>query len=159
MKRLTAFLLSLVLVILLCGCDKGMDTTEALMDKAREEFSAGEADNIVLADKWENDISALFWFIKNGHTHLLMECTVLNDGGYTFERTYRNPVTRGKEIYVNSWQSGYVFLINNPDCAAIQITDHSGTYEVPVGSHPFLYHTNGLPQEYRFLTQDGTEIS
>ena len=142
-------------------CVNGMDTTEALIEKAREKFSAGETDEIILAGQWVDAPSALFWFIKNGHTYLLMECTALDDGGYTFERTYQNFTEMCREIYVNVWHSSYVFLINNPDCTAIQVTDRSGTHEVPIapGSQPFLYCTNGLPQEYHFLDQYGTAIS
>ena len=161
MKRTARNILLFFLLIILCGCDKGMDTTDALIKKAREEFSAGETDEITLAGQWIDAPSALFWFMKNGHTHFLMECTILDDGGYTFERTYKNPMERGKEIFVNVWHNSYVFLVNNPDCAAIQITDRSGTHNVPIAPEqlPFMHCTNSLPQMYRFLDKDGNELS
>ena len=64
------------------------------------------------------------------------------------------------DIAVLQWQNGYSFLVNNPDCKTIQITDDSGTQAIAIekDAYPFIYYSEQIPSEYYFLDAEGTEI-
>ena len=101
MKRLLTLSLILCLFFTLCGCQKTMYTTEDLITKAREEFSVSGAESmdISYAGMCTSEPFVLMWFISGNenqaHSHLLMECSISDHGGYIFERTYQNLIDRG----------------------------------------------------------------
>lgn len=149
----------------LFGCGTGQ-TPEELTETARAEINVADADTIDMtyAGACEKDGMALLWYISGNehqaHTYLPMECSIADDGSYIFVQSFK-PMDRGNDIAVYQWRGGsYSFLINNEKCAAIRITDHTGTEEIPVEKNeiPFLYLQTPQPSEYAFLDIDGNQI-
>ena len=165
MKKIINYLLITTLFVSLCGCQKTLKGTDALIEKAREEIPIADAENseINYAGLCSKDDSALIWFISGNeyqaYTYLPMECNVVGKDEYTFERTYK-PMDRGEDIAVLEWKGGYSFLINNPDCKTIRIIDNSGTHDIAIEKDvvPFVYYHALLPNEYYFLDKDGNQL-
>lgn len=165
MRKLIAVCLVLTCVFGMSGCRNTLKGTDALIEKAREEIPVADAENIDIAyaGLCGRDDLALVWFISGkehqAHYYLPMECTVVGDNEYRFERIC-NPMERGLDIAVLQWQGGYSFLVNNPNCKTIRITDNSGTQDIAIekDAYPFIYYNNLLPSEYVFLDAEGTEI-
>jgi len=165
MKRILLLLLALSLFLTLCSCSKTLRGTDALIEKAREEIPLADAENIEIryAGLTAKDDLALIWFISGNeyqaHSYLPMECKIVGKDEYRFVRTYK-PMGREEDIAVLQWGGGYVFLINNPACAALQITDSVGMHDIAVEkeSYPFIYFHERMPSEYLFLDKDGTEL-
>lgn len=163
MKRIESFLLLLLLLLSLCGCEATMKGEAALIEKAREVIPISEAESIELryAGACEEDERALLWFISGNeyqaHYYLPMECEVAGEGEYRFLRTCK-PMDRGMDIAVLQWQGGYAFLVNNSDCTTIRLTDSTGSHDIAVDRLPFLMYRNLIPSEYVFLDANGNEI-
>lgn len=165
MKRFIVPILVLSMAIALCGCQKTLKGTDALIEKAREEIPVADAENIDIAYAGlcgKEDL-ALIWFVSGNeyqaHYYLPMECKVVGKDEYTFERVCK-PLERGMDIVVLEWQGGYSFLVNNPNCKTIRITDNSGTQDITIEKdvYPFVYYNDLLPSEYLFLDAEGNEI-
>jgi len=165
MKRIVVFIVVLCMTITLCGCQKTLRGTDALIEKAREEIPVSDAENIDIsfAGLCGRDDLALLWFVSGNeyqaHYYLPMECTVVGKDEYTFERICK-PLERGLDIAVLQWQGGYSFLVNNPDCKTIRITDNAGTQDIAIknDAYPFVYYNNAIPSKYLFLDAEGKEI-
>ena len=165
MKRVVVFIIALCMTITLCGCQKTLRGTDALIEKAREEIPVADAENIDIsfAGLCGRDDLALLWFVSGNeyqaHYYLPMECKVVGKDEYTFERVCK-PLDRGMDIVVLEWQGGYSFLVNNPNCKTIRITDNSGTQNIEIEKdvYPFVYYNDLLPSEYLFLDAAGKEI-
>ena len=165
MKKACALLLVICLLFALSGCQKVMNGTDDLIEKAREIIPVADAENIEItyAGLIGDDEDALIWFVSGNeyqaHYYLPMECTVVGKDEYTFERVYK-PVERGLDIVVLEWQGGYSFLVNNPNCKTIRITDNSGIQDIAIEKdvYPFVYYNDLLPSEYLFLDAEGNEI-
>lgn len=166
MKKLQYLLISLCMVLLLCGCEKTLQGTDDLIAKAREVIPVAEADtiDIAYAGLCAKDDKARIWFVSGNayqaHYYLPMECNIVGRNAYTFSHVY-NPMDRGTDIAVVLWQGGYCFLVNNPQCTAIRITDGAGTRDIPVekAAYPFIYYMEQIPSSYYFLDVDGNEVS
>lgn len=106
---------------------------------------------------------ALIWFISGNeyqaHYYLPMECNIIGENEYTFERVYK-PMERGMDIAVLQWKGGYAFLVNNPKCAAIRITDYAGTRNIAIAkdAYPYITYKKLIPSEYLFLDAEGNEL-
>lgn len=165
MKRFVALLLASICVLALAGCQKTFKGTDDLIEKAREEIPVADAENIDIAyaGLCGKDDLALIWFISGNeyqaHYYLPMGCKVVGKDEYTFERVCK-PLDRGMDIVVLEWQGGYSFLVNNPNCKTIRITDNSGTQDIEIEKdvYPFVYYNDLLPSEYLFLDVEGNEI-
>lgn len=165
MKKLIIFTLILSLAFTLCGCQKTLDGTDELIEKAREEIPIADAENtdIVYAGLCAKDEAALIWFISGNeyqaHYYLPMECKIVGKNSYTFERIYK-PLERGEDIVVLLWKSGYAFLVNNPDCKMIRLTDETGVHEINIekDAYPYIHYSEVVPSEYLFLDAEGNEI-
>lgn len=166
MKRTASFMLMLVLCLLLVGCSKTYHGTDALIEKAREEIPIAEADTaeIRYAGMCAKGDHAIAWFISGNeyqaHYYLPMEIEVKDNGAdYTFVRTYK-PMERGRDIAVLQWNGDYLFLINNPACTAVRITDSNETHEIAIekDTYPYVFSNGQIPSEYVFLDRDGNEI-
>ena len=87
-----------------------------------------------------------------------MEFVSLGDDKYKFVQAYHS-VERGADIFVHMWGRGYSFLVNNPECNSVSITDAIGNSQtVAVDKLPFVYFYKGTPSEYHFLDKDGKEL-
>lgn len=165
MKKAIMFVLVLCMAFSLCGCQKTLKGTDALIEKARKEIPIANAANtdIAYVGLCGKDNLALIWFVSGNeyqaHYYLPMECTVVGENEYTFERICK-PLERGMDIAVLQWQNGYSFLVNNPACKTIQITDDSGTQAIAIekDAYPFIYYNEQIPSEYYFLDAEGNEI-
>ena len=166
MKKIFAVLTIILLLFILCSCHRTMYTTEDLVKQVQKEFSLSDSatNNLSLAGTCTNEPFVFLWFISgNGYpsnANYLMECSIGDNGGYVFERTYNNQITRSEDIFVQPWQSGYIFCVNNPRCTTIRITDVTGTRDISIdeGAHPFILFNKYLPSEYLFLDADGNEL-
>lgn len=169
MKKKVPFMLvliALVLIVILCFTwEKTYRGTDELIEKAREVIPLAEADEIqiVYAGICGRDDRALIWFISGNeyqaHYYLPMECTVVGKDEYQYERIYK-PIEYGSNIAVLPWMGGYAFLINDPDCATVRITDETGTWDETMQKDclPFVFYYNGTPSVISFLDRDGNEI-
>ena len=66
MKRIIASILVLSMAIALCGCQKTLKGTDALIEKAREEIPIADAENtdIAYAGLCGKEDLALIWFVS-----------------------------------------------------------------------------------------------
>ncbi len=125
----------------------GKDTTA---EDKRKFFSSS---NVMLA-----------WFISGNeyqaHYYLPMECEVVGEDEYVFNRIY-DPLSRGGEDdYVLQWEGGYSFIVNNPKCRTLKITDSNSTKEINIdeNAYPFIYYNELLPTAYAFLDAQGNKL-
>ena len=166
MKRTIRVLLLSLLCCFLAGCTTTYHGTADLIEKAREELPIADADTIELsyAGQCAREDMALAWFISGNsyqaHYYLPISFHIVGDNAYTFHHTYK-PINRAMDIAVLHWNGGCSFLINNPECTAVRITDDTGTYEITIekGAYPYVFYRDLLPSEYIFLDSDGNEIS
>ena len=105
----------------------------------------------------------MIWFVSGNeyqaHYYLPMECKIVGKDAYTFVHEHK-PIDRGTDIVALLWNDGYAFLVNNPKCTTIRITDILGTRDISIkeGAYPFVYYNELLPSEYYFLDAEGKEI-
>ena len=162
MKKALAAICAILL--LLCGCSAVYYGDEGILSYARTQLPVSGADTIDLSlagSAYQDDLR-LAWFITGNeyqaHTYVPIEFQVVSEDGYTPVHTYK-PMDRGADISVLSWNRRYCFLVNNPDCAAIELTDSAGGKElIEVEYLPYVYYAEGIPASYRFLKSDGSEI-
>ena len=164
MKMKNIICVLLVFLLVLTGCSSKIVGSDGLIKKAREEINVADADTIELTIAGESVIEDrhLFWFISGNqyqaHSYVPMEFVSLGDEEYKFVQAYHS-VERGADIYVHMWGHGYSFLVNNPKCNSIIMTDSlSNSKIVTVDKLPFVYYCNGFPREYYFLDEDGKEL-
>ncbi|MGN0553598.1 MAG: lipoprotein [Oscillospiraceae bacterium] len=164
MKKLLSAALAAVMILSLAACGRTMKTTDDLIKKARKEIPISDADtiDIVYAGKCQNGSYSLLWFISGNefqaHYYLAIECLEAN-GSYEFEQTFK-PLNREKDIAILQWQRGYAFLINNTECKTLRITDINGIHDIAIeeGAYPYIWYSEIIPSEYKFLDAEGSEI-
>lgn len=160
MKKLLLAMLASVLLLSACG---KMKTADDLIKKARKEIPVSDSDSIDIsyAGKCQNGSYSLLWFISGNeyqaHYYLPMECLEVN-GSYEFKQTFK-PVSCGQDIAVLQWQRGYAFLINDPDCKTLKITDVNGVHNVEINEYPCVWYNEEIPNEYLFLDENNNEIT
>lgn len=173
MKKIISLLLSLALFLSLVGCAGTYHGTDELIEKAREEIPISDAatTDIQFAGGHVQDKNALFWFVSGdehqAHYYLPMEVEIKHESQYKFVRTYEPLDGSPKDIAVLLWNNSYLFLINNPACTAIRITDENGTYEKTIekDAYPYVFSCSSkpefspIPADYVFLDADGNELA
>lgn len=164
MRRFYTLLGVCISLFILSGCGKKYIGEEGLLTKAREEIPVANADTIdlVIAGKSKVNDEQLFWFVSGNewqaHEYTPIQFTVAGKEEYKFVKTYV-PIERGTDIVCLLWNDGYSFLVNNPDCANIQIEKQKGVFEnVSVESIPFVYYYDEIPLSYRFLDVNGNDL-
>ncbi len=166
MKKLITVFIALAFGLALVGCSATISGTEELISKAREELPVSDSDTIELqyAGLCGKDGKALIWFVSGNehqaHYYLPIEFNVVGENEYTFSQSFK-AVERAMDIAVLEWNGGYSFIINNPNCVTVKITDNSGTHETTIekDSYPYVFYNNLIPSEYVFLDKDGNEIN
>jgi hypothetical protein len=171
MKKYFIMVSVFLCLVISAGCQRAMDSPDALLEKAREEIPIANADTIALqyAGMYALDDSALLWFISGNeyqkHYYLPMECVVPEEAEYTFVRTYKPMEFPVPDIAGLHWKDSYCFLINNPDCRRVKITDASGIREVTIAEDAYPYilshqivYSESVPTEYQFLDAFGNEL-
>ena len=133
MKRIVGVILLCMLCMSVTGCAKTYHGTDELIEKARKEIPIAEADNteIQYAGMCGKDNKAIAWFISGNeyqaHYYLPMEIEIKGNGAnYTFVRTYKPMDDRARDVAILNLNSGYAFLINNPQIAKVQIVLENG---------------------------------
>ena len=168
MKKIIGVLLLSVFCLSLVGCSKTYHGTDELIEKARKEIPIADADTIEMqyAGMYAKGDRAIAWFISGNeyqaHYYLPMEIEIKDNGAnYTFVHTYK-PMDRSEDIAVLLWNQEYVFLINNPDCATVRITDTQGEHETNIekNAYPYVFGYGPIPDsfEYTFLDKKGNEL-
>ena len=163
--RIKGILCTLVILLLiLTGCTPKIVGDDGLIAKAREEINIADADTIELTIAGESVIEDryLIWFISGNqyqaHRYVPMEFVSLGNDEYKFVKRYYS-IERAADIFVYMWDNSYSFLVNNPECDSISITDAIGNSQtVAVDKLPFVYYYKGTPSEYHFLDKDGKEL-
>ena len=168
MKRIVGVILLCMLCMSVTGCAKTYHGTDELIEKARKEIPIVEADNteIQYAGMCGEDNKAIAWFISGNeyqaHYYLPMEIEIKGNGAnYTFVRTYKPMDDRARDVAILNWNSGYAFLINNPQIAKVQIVLENGEIieeSVKDGIIPYTFFVDTIPTEYAFLDSEGNEI-
>ena len=172
MKRAFSLLLCLALTLSLAGCARTYNGTDELIEKAREEIPISDAATVGMqfAGGYVQNKKALFWFIsgneQQAHYYLPMEVEIKREDQYKFVRTYEPLDDSPKDIAALLWNNSYVFLINNPACTAVRITDENGTYEetIEADAYPYVFSCSSkpefspIPTDYVFLDADGNEL-
>ena len=155
-----AFLISGALLgaLMLCGCEPALKSEGDIINKAREYISDNIGD-LSIAGSCPVDNSTLFWLIS-GSTYIPMEFAVNENGEYSFVHKF-NPIERAADTASLMWKDGYSFVVNNPDCASIRITDpDGGSTDIEVTGIPFVYFLENAPDEfeYVFLNAEGETL-
>lgn len=167
MRALRIFLV-FILCLGLAGCRTSIHGIDELKEKAEKEIPVSYSGNAVLqyAGMYRIDNRAIAWFIAGNdsqeHYYLPLEIEIKGSGDdFTFIHTYKPITERCTDTAAVIWKGGYVFLINNPDAAAVQVTSADGeiTREViPDESIPYSFYVSPIPAEYVFLDAAGNEI-
>ena len=166
MKKTLSTVLVLILLLSFTGCQKKIKGADGLIEKAREVIPVSDSETIDMqyVGMHSNGNLILAWFISGNeyqaHYYLPMECEITGKDEYVFNRIY-TPLSRGGEDnYVFLWQDGYSFIVNNPKCCTLKITDSSGTKEINIdeNAYPFIYYNELLPEDYAFLDAQGNEL-
>ena len=152
----------------LSGCRTSIYGIDELKEKAGKEIPVSYSDTVELkyAGMYRIDNRAIAWFISGNdsqeHYYLPMEIEIKGSGDeFTFIHTYKPITERCTDTAAVIWKGGYVFLINNPKAAAVQITSVDGEItreEVKNDSIPYLFYVSPIPVEYVFLDAAGNEI-
>lgn len=167
MKRIQSLIISIALLLFLTGCGSAMTSSEALIEKARTVIPIADAETaeIRLIGQIENeDADVLIWFMSGNehqaHYYLPMECTINARNAYEYVRVGK-PYESGTDIVVYPWKNGYAFVINNPNCKSIQITDEAETdcIEIPgEDAYPYVFYREKAPVSYQFLDTFSNEL-
>lgn len=166
MKKTLSAVLVLFFLLSLTGCQKKIEGTDGLIEKAREVIPVADSDIIEMqyVGMHTKGNVMLAWFISGNeyqaHYYLPMECEVVGEDEYVFNRIY-DPLSRGGEDdYVLQWEGGYSFIVNNPKCRTLKITDSNSTKEINIdeNAYPFIYYNELLPTAYAFLDAQGNEL-
>lgn len=166
MKKILTILCFVIIAASFSACSGTMKGADQLIKKAREEIPVSESGTIDIeyAGAYTKDKAALLWFISGNeyqaHYYLPMECEIVGEDEYKFVHSYK-PIQRSADIAALQWKDGYCFLVNNPSCTAIQLTDSEGNteiIEIGKGAYPFIYGYEGIPAEYLFLDANGDSI-
>lgn len=166
MKKLLLCLCALIFAFASSGCKQKLQGMEELVEKAREVIPIAQAESMEIryAGLCAEEGNALIWFISGNeyqaHCYLPMECEILGENEYAYTRTYK-PMERGLDIAVLQWQGGYSFLINNPNCKTVRITQSDGTVKEFCNEknvYPYLFYYDAIPAEYVFLDEQGKEL-
>ena len=124
------------------------------------EYLSENIDELSIGRSCSDNDRTLFWLISGdsgrAHTYIRIEFAVSGDGEYSFVHKY-DLIVRTSDNASLMWKDGYSFVVNNPKCANIRITEPSGTQNIQVGNMPFVYFLNSAPDEfeYEFLNSDG----
>lgn len=162
-----AFLISgaLLGVLMLCGCEPALKSEGDIINKAREYLpdNIAELSLSIGGSCFDND-KTLFWLISGdpdqAHTYTPMEFAVNEDGEYSFVHKY-DPIERAADTASLMWKDGYSFIVNNPGCSNIRITEpNGGSSEIEVTEIPFVYFLENAPDtfEYSFLNAEGEKV-
>ncbi len=154
-------------IFLLCGCAKQYHGIDELTAKARKELPISDAAAVDLqyAGMCTADDKALVWFILGNeyqeHYYLPMEVKITGTDQYSFVQTYKPIIDQAQDIAVLNWNRGFAFVINNPNCVSVKITDENGTHEETIDSesYPYVFYEPMIPSEYLFLDSDGNELN
>lgn len=166
MKKTLSAVLVLCFLLSLTGCQKKIEGTNGLIEKAREVIPVADSDIIEMqyVGMHTKGNVMLAWFISGNeyqaHYYLPMECEVVGEDEYVFNRIY-DPLSRGGEDdYVLQWEGGYSFIVNNPKCRTLKITDSNSTKEINIdeNAYPFIYYNELLPTAYAFLDAQGNKL-
>lgn len=166
MKKTLSAVLVLFFLLSLTGCQKKIEGTDGLIEKAREVIHVADSDIIEMqyVGMHTKGNVMLAWFISGNeyqaHYYLPMECEVVGEDEYVFNRIY-DPLSRGGEDdYVLQWEGGYSFIVNNPKCRTLKITDSNSTKEINIdeNAYPFIYYNELLPTAYAFLDAQGNKL-
>ena len=152
-------------LLFLSGCGNLMHGSDGLLAKAREEIPLADMENMELriAGACAKGVKILCWFVTGNehqaHSYFPMLCTQVRENVWRFEHLGK-AMDRGTDIAVYLWEGSYSFLVNNEACTAIEITDGNCTQLIPIreDAYPFVYLYEGIPGEYRFLAEDGSEV-
>ena len=166
MKRITCILLTCILCFSISGCTKTYKGTDELIEKAREEIPVSDADTIDMqyGGMCTVDDTALVWFISGNqyqtHYYLPMEVEIKGEAEYAYVRTYK-PMSPFMHIAVLNWNRGYAFIMNNPNCVSVKITDEAGTHEemIEKDAYPYVFYCSSVPSEYVFIDAEGNELN
>lgn len=139
---------------------------DELIEKAREEIPVSDADTIDMqyAGMCSIDDTALVWFISGNayqtHYYLPMEVEIKDEAEYAYVRTYK-PMSNLMDTAVLNWNRGYAFVVNNPDCVAVKITDETGTYEETIekDAYSYVFFCSSIPSEYIFMDAEGNALN
>lgn len=166
MKKTLSAVLVLFFLLSLTGCQKKIEGTDGLIEKAREVIPVADSDIIEMqyVGMHTKGNVMLAWFISGNeyqaHYYLPMECEVVGEDEYVFNRIY-DPLSRGGEDdYVLQWEGGYSFIVNNTKCRTLKITDSNSTKEINIdeNAYPFIYYNELLPTAYAFLDAQGNKL-
>ena len=154
-------------IFLLCSCAKQYHGIDELTPKAGKELPISDAATVDLqyAGMCTADDKALIWFISDNeyqaHYYLPMEVKITGTDRYSFVQTYKPILGQVQDIAVLNWNRGFAFVINNPDCASVKITDENGIHEEKIDpeSYPYVFYEPMVPSEYLFLDSNGNELN
>ncbi|MDF2905278.1 MAG: hypothetical protein K0R34_599 [Herbinix sp.] len=162
-KILIAFVI-ISWLLLLGGCKKTANDDDDMIEIAREEIPIADADtiDIQIIGRIDKEKSSLVCFMTGneyqGHSYFPIEFMINKREKYEFFKVYKM-MKRGMDIYVEQWNDGYIFIVNNPTCKYIQIELENGERQlVEVGEFPFIFYFDSISMQYNFLDTNGNAL-
>ena len=155
MKKTLPIYGALLVSLMLCGCEPALKSDSDIINKAREYLSEN-IDGLTIAGSCSDSNNTLFWLISES-TFIPMEFAVNENGEYSFAHRF-DPIERTADTASLMWKDGYSFVVNNPDCTNIRITEpNGGITDIEVTKVPFVYFLENAPDEfeYVFLNAEG----
>lgn len=150
-------------LLLSTGYPKALKGEAELLEKAREVIPISDSENteIIIAGTSVREDSVLMWFISGNeyqtHYYLPIEFKASKDSSYTFVKKYL-PLKCGMSIVALNWKSGTSFIINNPKCNILRITDTSGTHDETITEYPYVVYNTNPVTAYVLLDSYGNEM-
>lgn len=165
MKKAFSISGALLCALMLCGCEPALKSEGDIINKAREYLPDNIAElSLSIGGRCSDNDKTLFWFIsgdpEQAYTYIPMEFEINESGEYSFIHKYK-PIERTEDVSSLMWKDGYSFVVNNPDCANIRITEpNGGSMDIVVDEIPFVYFLENAPNEfeYSFLNAEGETV-
>ena len=143
---------------MLCGCEPAIKSENDIINKARKYLSEN-IDELSISGSCSDNSSTLFWLMSE-NTLIPMKFAVNENGEYSFVHKYV-PIERAADTASLMWKNGYSFVVNNPDCSKIRITEpDGGSTDIEITEIPFVYFLENAPDEfeYSFLNAEGETL-
>lgn len=130
--------------------------------KARQELALTENTPLAYVGQFADGEDHIFWFAAgdeaNGRTYYPLEFKHVEAEKYRFVKVYTN-LDRAPDIGIVNWHDQYCFLINNPDCAYLDIEENGEGIVLKPDTLPYICNYPAVETfTYTFFNKDFEEI-
>ena len=148
----------------LSACSSGMiyDGVDKMTLKARQELGLTENKTLSIIGEFADGKNHIFWFVSgdeaNGRTYYPLEFQHVEAEKYRFVKVHTN-IDRAPDISIVYWHDQYCFLINNPDCAYLDIEENGEGLLIKPDTLPYISNYPAMGDfTYTFFDKNFEEI-